>query len=603
MLSARRLLDSTLLVDAVREYVLRDRQVPSSWTEALSRAVAPELRRVTSRQIDASTPRVAGRGGRGGLRDPQPRGAGRCAVRGGAGRAHRPRGVPLRGVLLQAHRGFVRACRGADDVLGHRPRALPHRPRGDGSPRNGAAAARRVGRAAGAGRAGRSPSTIRACRSRARSPGSTRTPSTGSSRPRRRPNRRWPMSAPHHPTRSGSTCWAISTARSSPDCAASATTSSWAPPVTGPDPALLGFDQGDLRVATAADAIASLTTIVTQGEGSSGAPVPGRPPGHFQRFLTMQDSLAGLSAADQALVSWPCVANPVLRDGRPEGTTKLTDPASVPVGDIANRAYRTLWLLLGSAFLFDWSAEDDDGDPEPPLRQRRRAPPPAHGGDGDRGPSARRDPRPAARVRRRAGRPDGGHVLRAIRGVPGARAAGRPQARSSSRSCGPSPMISTPRRPARTWRGRGRARASPRWRVTSADRRTAAGPGRGAAPDAVRTAVARALAVAGLRRLVPGAAGHRRRSLQRPAWPVGVDLRVRGRARPRPAVASAAPRAPSSGTPSIPASRSASTCGPPPSTVSRAPSSWAPTSISSTAPASKATTGSSRATATNRSSR
>ena len=130
--------------------------------------------------------------------------------------------------------------------------------------------------------------------------------------------------------------------------------------VTGPDPALLGFDQGDLRVATAADAIASLTTIVTQGEGSSGAPVPGRPPGHFQRFLTMQDSLAGLSAADQALVSWPCVANPVLRDGSPEGTTKLTHPASVLVGDIANRAYRTLWLLLGTAFLFDWSAEDDD---------------------------------------------------------------------------------------------------------------------------------------------------------------------------------------------------------------------------------------------------
>ena len=130
--------------------------------------------------------------------------------------------------------------------------------------------------------------------------------------------------------------------------------------VTGPDPALLGFDQGDLRVATAADAIASLTTIVTQGEGSSGAPVPGQPPGHFQRFLAMQDSLAGLSAADQALVSWPCVTNPVLRDGSPEGTTKLTHPASVLVGDIANRAYRTLWLLLGTAFLFDWSAEDDD---------------------------------------------------------------------------------------------------------------------------------------------------------------------------------------------------------------------------------------------------
>jgi hypothetical protein len=128
--------------------------------------------------------------------------------------------------------------------------------------------------------------------------------------------------------------------------------------VTGTEPALLGFDQGDLRVATAADAIASLTTIVTQGEGASGA--PGQPPGHFQRFQAMQAALTALSAAEQQLVSWPCVPNPVLRDGSPAGTTRLTHPAAVLVGDIANRAYRALWLLLGAAFTFDWSPEDDD---------------------------------------------------------------------------------------------------------------------------------------------------------------------------------------------------------------------------------------------------
>ena len=91
--------------------------------------------------------------------------------------------------------------------------------------------------------------------------------------------------------------------------------------VTGTEPALLGFDQADLRVATAADAIASLTTIVTQGEGASGSPAPGQPPGHFQRFQAMQASLTALSAAEQELVSWPCVPNPVLRDGSPAGTT------------------------------------------------------------------------------------------------------------------------------------------------------------------------------------------------------------------------------------------------------------------------------------------
>ena len=48
-------------------------------------------------------------------------------------------------------------------------------------------------------------------------------------------------------------------------------------------------------------------------------------------------------------------AQPGAAGRQPGGHHELTHPAAVLVGDIANRAYRALWLLLGAAFTFDWS--------------------------------------------------------------------------------------------------------------------------------------------------------------------------------------------------------------------------------------------------------
>jgi len=124
--------------------------------------------------------------------------------------------------------------------------------------------------------------------------------------------------------------------------------------VTGADPSPLTFSQDGFRVATAVDAIASLHTVISQGEGASGTT-----PGHFARFEAMRAKLAQLGA-DVAQVSWPCVANPVLVDNGVPGTTLLTCPSTVQVADIANRAYRALWLLLGGTYLHDWSASDPE---------------------------------------------------------------------------------------------------------------------------------------------------------------------------------------------------------------------------------------------------
>jgi len=124
-------------------------------------------------------------------------------------------------------------------------------------------------------------------------------------------------------------------------------------PVTGPDPSPLTFRGGGLPVATAADAIATIETVISEGEGSSGA----APTGHWQRFAAMRTTLEQLGP-DGVSVSWPCVVNPVLRDADVPGTTLLTDPATVAVADIANRAYRALWLLLGGTYVHDWSAAD-----------------------------------------------------------------------------------------------------------------------------------------------------------------------------------------------------------------------------------------------------
>ena len=142
---------------------------------------------------------------------------------------------------------------------------------------------------------------------------------------------------------------------------------------------------------------------------------------------------AGLGP-DAHLVSWPCVPNPVLRDADAAGTTLVTDPVTVAVADIANRTYRALWLLLGGTYVHDWSA----ADPEATIQRRRllqgryeRRPL----GDGDRGTPAgeilaRLRPMPTSQ------RPDGRHVLRAVRRVPRARPAGRPPERRPRRAGG-----------------------------------------------------------------------------------------------------------------------------------------------------------------------
>ena len=122
-----------------------------------------------------------------------------------------------------------------------------------------------------------------------------------------------------------------------------------------------------LPVATAAEAIASLRKVVEEGEGSGGAPG-----GHWERFTQMRNKLSALGA-EAGLASWPCVTNPVLQATGLPGATVLTDPVTVAVADIANRAYRALWLLLGGAYVLDWSASDDEATRERRKDQRMRS--------------------------------------------------------------------------------------------------------------------------------------------------------------------------------------------------------------------------------------
>ncbi|MDQ4097169.1 MAG: ferritin-like protein, partial [Actinomycetota bacterium] len=146
-------------------------------------------------------------------------------------------------------------------------------------------------------------------------------------------------------------------------------------PVTGTDPSPLTFSQEGFPVATAADAIASLEKVIIEGEGGAGPGAgggPGAGPGHFARFETMRENLDRLGA-DAASVSWPCVPNPVLQEGGAPGTTLLTRPSTVQVADIANRAYRSLWLLLGGTYIHDWSPSDEEVTVQRRQRQRIRS--------------------------------------------------------------------------------------------------------------------------------------------------------------------------------------------------------------------------------------
>lgn len=91
--------------------------------------------------------------------------------------------------------------------------------------------------------------------------------------------------------------------------------------VVGPAPSPLTFRPKGMPVANAAEAVATITAVVREGEGASGTD----PKGHWQRFTAMSERFAAV-APDGDLVSWPCVTNPVLRDTGTPGTTLLTDP-------------------------------------------------------------------------------------------------------------------------------------------------------------------------------------------------------------------------------------------------------------------------------------
>jgi hypothetical protein len=134
--------------------------------------------------------------------------------------------------------------------------------------------------------------------------------------------------------------------------------------VVGKEPSRLAFRPSRYPVATAEDAIRTIETVIQEGEGSSGVD----PQGHWQRFSAMFATLQALGP-DAELVSWPCVRNPVLRDPGDDATatTRLTDPVTVAVADIANRAYRLLWLLLGGTYVHDWSVSD----PQQAIDRRR----------------------------------------------------------------------------------------------------------------------------------------------------------------------------------------------------------------------------------------
>jgi hypothetical protein len=133
--------------------------------------------------------------------------------------------------------------------------------------------------------------------------------------------------------------------------------------VVGTAPSPLTFRFEGMPVGTPADAVATIRNVVQEGEGSSGTD----PNGHWQQFKDMRRKLNDLGAAAQQ-VSWPCVTNPVLRATGLPGATVVTDPVTVAVADIANRAYRALWLLLGGSYVHDWSKDDDAA-----TRNRRRA--------------------------------------------------------------------------------------------------------------------------------------------------------------------------------------------------------------------------------------
>lgn len=110
-----------------------------------------------------------------------------------------------------------------------------------------------------------------------------------------------------------------------------------------------------IRVIDLAGALAVISEIKEQGEGSSGA----REDSHFQRFMAIKAEWAELVAADPAFSpAWPAAQDPVMR--RPADDLErvwITEPKAARWLDIGNAAYGAMLGVLAQLFSLDDRAE------------------------------------------------------------------------------------------------------------------------------------------------------------------------------------------------------------------------------------------------------
>lgn len=108
------------------------------------------------------------------------------------------------------------------------------------------------------------------------------------------------------------------------------------------------------RVTSLAQALAAIDRIKEQGEGSTGA----REHSHYDRFRTIRDEWAELSAADPGFApAWPAAADPVMRQPA-EGIERVhvTEPRAAAQLDLGNAAYGAMLTQLAQVF----GCEDPD---------------------------------------------------------------------------------------------------------------------------------------------------------------------------------------------------------------------------------------------------
>lgn len=109
------------------------------------------------------------------------------------------------------------------------------------------------------------------------------------------------------------------------------------------------LDMPDIRaVATLADAMEAIDTIVTQGEGGKSD----HDTSHYNRFVAIRKELIALSKADPAFVpAWPAARNPLMRKPA-EGArgVHVSAVAAAQVLDLANAAYGLMLRALAAAW-------------------------------------------------------------------------------------------------------------------------------------------------------------------------------------------------------------------------------------------------------------